>query len=1222
MLAANVYAIEVNVNGIPGDNTLITGDVTGEQYYRYGYLRYMGRYYSVVLCSQYPCSGTNEFEISLPFNMEGQEAELMVYDYTTYTYYDEIYDREVTRRRGWTYFPISFVTGCTDEDGNDEFAKSAAVGINGRKEDSCLTESVLMEGVCNELESEWEMHDCICEDGKCLAKFIPPTPVDIVQGTTTTIKLELADNIKAATLMWDPPSGSFVDSFFRSFSDFFSNRIFAKTGQAYYPYNTGISVGGKPDGMDVKVKVGIGGQLIELPDGGLLVSGTEIFTVYIQDTEGYDAGNIISFQYDPREGNLDLGTITVEKGHDNGHFWVGAEGFPGEATFYVTGTGRCDQLVECDGIGPCTRGAMVHSSRITGIGKTCIITGVRGTTIQNNKQIFPYEMNINGNSAEFTVEGLRKGIEYDYWIALEKDDGSYFDSALRSVVSVEGDDLCYSEVIIAWNRTGYEGNNWCEGADINRDGAVTVTDVSIFNLHDGEDECDWLSGWCGGADVNMDSVVNEEDSTIIISWLGHQCSALIPVFEFEVEGIHSLYGDYSNLVNDYNENDTFVLKTYGDGLSGKYSFYLMDYGFNSSFLSFIIPFDPDINGMKAEFDGTETELGFEGEIVCEKTCLVEDETGMLGQDECCYGFDISYADDLEIDDGWEFICTNCGDGTCDEHESWMSCYEDCYGQLECRNYEKRTEFGCLNVSPVTYGLDHYYEFENSYEDSITGASCIHDNTRFIEGGSGVALQFDEGCLTNLGSIGSERSIAFWAEVDEPEARNYLYSEDDIYLYAEAKKIYYSSGCGVHEIDKDIQDMDWHYIVITRDSTEEAVYIDNKRAYSGQACGYVGSGVQIASCNADGLNGSIDEVMIFNRALRPEEASELFYFFGGEEDYEELEEFEEMSFKLCRDACTDSFSVFKKDSPMRIKAENTQDALIEGLVELPDGTKETVAFTDGSAEYIPGQVGEHYFYVIASKEGYKTVIMPESFIVLEELPVIIGDFDPLPFSVQENLVLWMDGSEDKSYYRKHGALNGGARVTEYGIKGKGLEFDGDGDFVSIPDAPELENPEWTVCLWAYPRSLDDAYIIDSGMEEDVGGLAMVIKDGKWRADAWDGETSVDPSDFNYWDTGSDVSLNEWTHVAITSTGLDVKAGDQLLSSKITIYVNGKEATHARFAGTRFAVGNPWPKKIGRSEGYDWAPGYLEPYYFEGYIDEVMAFNRALTAEEVWGIYNLR
>jgi hypothetical protein len=108
----------------------------------------------------------------------------------------------------------------------------------------------------------------------------------------------------------------------------------------------------------------------------------------------------------------------------------------------------------------------------------------------------------------------------------------------------------------------------------------------------------------------------------------------------------------------------------------------------------VIPYFDNVGAIKIEFNEVETDLGVNsGELSCERTCLIEGERGDedLGE-RCCLGF-------IPADQGnGEFVCSVCGDGTCNDYEDEYSCFGDCSEGIECAEGLTKTEYGCVDLT--------------------------------------------------------------------------------------------------------------------------------------------------------------------------------------------------------------------------------------------------------------------------------------------------------------------------------------------------------------------------------------------------------------------------------------------------------------------------------------------------------------------------------------------
>jgi hypothetical protein len=182
------------------------------------------------------------------------------------------------------------------------------------------------------------------------------------------------------------------------------------------------------------------------------------------------------------------------------------------------------------------------------------------------------------------------------------------------------------------------------------------------------------------------------------------------------------------------------------------------------------------------------------------------------------------------------------------------------------------------------------------------------------------------------------------------------------------------------------------------------------------------------------------------------------------------------------------------------------------------------------------------------------------------------------------------------YDRSGQGNNGTIVSSplkvVGKLGQGLSFNGSSDYVTAEYATygftELDN--FTISAWIYPRSV-------SGYRNIAGGSY-----GDYRF------IQVDDAAIFYLDSnnlsinsGSVLAVNNWYHVVAVYSN----------SKTAYVYVNGalknsgNEATLDWDSGAKFRIGRPFDNT----------------YYFDGIIDDVRVYNRALSADEVKRLYNM-
>ena len=198
----------------------------------------------------------------------------------------------------------------------------------------------------------------------------------------------------------------------------------------------------------------------------------------------------------------------------------------------------------------------------------------------------------------------------------------------------------------------------------------------------------------------------------------------------------------------------------------------------------------------------------------------------------------------------------------------------------------------------------------------------------------------------------------------------------------------------------------------------------------------------------------------------------------------------------------------------------------------------------------------------------------------------------------DLEAWWPGDGDATDIigGNDGTLVGDA-TYETGIVGDAFSFDGDGDYVMVPDSEALNSTgAMTIDAWI---SRDDP---------TTWYAPVVKKSAGPNGYALEFDTTQENIAFwvyigNSWEHSPVMYVNhgEWTHVA------GVYDGDC-----VRLYVNGDEVE----SGTCGVYGSIVPSSAELNIGRD--PSNPERFY-HGLIDEVDVFSRALTAEEIASIY---
>lgn len=208
-----------------------------------------------------------------------------------------------------------------------------------------------------------------------------------------------------------------------------------------------------------------------------------------------------------------------------------------------------------------------------------------------------------------------------------------------------------------------------------------------------------------------------------------------------------------------------------------------------------------------------------------------------------------------------------------------------------------------------------------------------------------------------------------------------------------------------------------------------------------------------------------------------------------------------------------------------------------------------------------------------------------------------DYDP-------NLILSLnfdDNFTDASYlHHEIGLVNGSDGLPPYPAIDRFGNYDGachfdEGAYISIPFEEHLASGELTYMFWikaATPAGTGDPYLLSINRRFHF----YIGLDGN--------EIMLGGSSLTEENTGISVG-NEWKHVAVTYSA----------ENGAVLYVNGEESYGQASEGFLAPVTNNTPFVIGVKGSTD-----NRASYFKGDLDEIMAYDRPLTASEINEIYH--
>ena len=229
--------------------------------------------------------------------------------------------------------------------------------------------------------------------------------------------------------------------------------------------------------------------------------------------------------------------------------------------------------------------------------------------------------------------------------------------------------------------------------------------------------------------------------------------------------------------------------------------------------------------------------------------------------------------------------------------------------------------------------------------------------------------------------------------------------------------------------------------------------------------------------------------------------------------------------------------------------------------------------------------------------------PDTGITMREGGIVRADVCVLAMDFETGI------ADDLSGEGNDGAVEGATFVAASGLSSGAVRFDGVGDYVDVGSDASLDNlGQLTYSAWIYPETIDAAarYIVTKFPSDATGYKILWVQDNSGNNDqllfSIHGSRPLSKASAN-----NILQINQWQHILVTWDGNSYASG-------IHLYINGIEPD---YAFSQNGINLDLDDSEGSLSIGNRITDSARP--FNGAIDEVLIYNKSLTASEITELY---